>query len=100
MLSQSEAMEQYVPRFIVYSLIWSFTGDAKLSVRNELGDFVRSASTIGMPPENQPLIDFEVFRLNYSRRKNNCQEIYPAHSMITKRDSILRSSVFVRHISS
>ena len=30
----------------------------------------------------------------YSRRKNNCQKILPAHSMITKHDFILRGSCF------
>ena len=32
--------------------------------------------------------------LYYSRRKNNCQKVLPTHSMITKRDFILRGSCF------
>ena len=31
---------------------------------------------------------------NYTSHKNNCQKIQPAHSMITKRDSISRGSCF------
>ena len=36
----------------------------------------------------------EVSHTLYSSRKNNCQKIYPAHSVIIKRDSILRGSCF------
>ena len=49
---------------VVYSLLWSFTGDAKLSVRNELGEFLRSCSTIHMPSGSTPLIDYEVFSIS------------------------------------
>ena len=59
-LSQPEAIESYTQKFVVYSLLWSFTGDAKLSVRNELGEFLRSCSTIQMPSGSTPLIDYEV----------------------------------------
>ena len=34
----------------------------------------------------------------YSRHKNNCLKIWPAHFMITKRGFILRGSCFVRGI--
>ena len=58
--SQPEAIESYSQKFVVYSLLWAFTGDAKLSVRNELGEFLRSCSTIQMPSGTTPLIDYEV----------------------------------------
>ncbi|XP_072938013.1 dynein heavy chain, cytoplasmic isoform X3 [Epargyreus clarus] len=58
----SEQLEAYVPKWLVYSLLWSFAGDAKLKDRNELGDFIRSASTMQLPHSgpNQHIIDFEV----------------------------------------
>ena len=62
-LPQPEGVESYAQKFLIYSLLWSFTGDAKLSVRNELGDFLRSCSTIQMPGSSMPLIDYEVITL-------------------------------------
>ncbi|XP_060804539.1 dynein heavy chain, cytoplasmic isoform X3 [Amyelois transitella] len=58
----NEQLEAYVPKWLVYSLLWSFAGDAKLKDRNELGDFIRSASTMPLPNcgANQHIIDFEV----------------------------------------
>ncbi|XP_053612057.1 dynein heavy chain, cytoplasmic isoform X5 [Plodia interpunctella] len=58
----SDQLEAYVPKWLVYSLLWSFAGDAKLKDRNELGDFIRSASTMPLPNcgANQHIIDFEV----------------------------------------
>ncbi|XP_037874257.1 dynein heavy chain, cytoplasmic isoform X1 [Bombyx mori] len=58
----NEQLEAYIPKWLVYSLLWSFAGDAKLKDRNELGDFIRSASTMLLPNcgPNQHIIDFEV----------------------------------------
>lgn len=58
----SDQLEAYIPKWLVYSLLWSFAGDAKLKDRNELGDFIRSASTMLLPNcgPNQHIIDFEV----------------------------------------
>ncbi|XP_077296363.1 dynein heavy chain, cytoplasmic isoform X2 [Arctopsyche grandis] len=57
-----EQMDAYIPKVLVYSLLWSFAGDSKLKGRCELGDFIRSISTVPLPPANanQPIIDFEV----------------------------------------
>jgi len=45
----------------VYALLWSFAGDAKLKVRSDLGDFIRSITTVTLPPtNNMPIIDYEV----------------------------------------
>ena len=38
-------------------------------------------------------------KIRYSSRKNNCQKIQSAHSMITKRDSILSGSCFCKEYS-
>ncbi|XP_055383630.1 dynein heavy chain, cytoplasmic isoform X2 [Condylostylus longicornis] len=56
-----EQMEQYIPKALIYSLLWSFAGDAKLKVRSDLGDFIRSATTVQLPGTiGVPIIDFEV----------------------------------------
>ena len=59
---QHELLERYIPRSLVYALLWSFSGDAKLKIRSDLGDFIRSIATISLPPLNPaiPLIDYEV----------------------------------------
>jgi dynein heavy chain 1 len=57
----SEQLERYMPKCLVYALLWSFAGDAKLKVRSDLGDFVRSITTVPLPLQNNiPIIDFEV----------------------------------------
>lgn len=59
---RSEQLEQYIPKTLVYALLWSFAGDAKLKVRSDLGDFLRSITTITLPSlsSNMPIIDHEV----------------------------------------
>ncbi|XP_046600571.1 dynein heavy chain, cytoplasmic isoform X5 [Neodiprion lecontei] len=57
----SEQLERYMPKCLVYALLWSFAGDAKLKVRSDLGDFIRSVTTVPLPAQsNTPIIDFEV----------------------------------------
>ncbi|KAL1138869.1 hypothetical protein AAG570_008931 [Ranatra chinensis] len=57
-----EQLDRYIPKVLVYALLWSFAGDAKLKVRSDLGDFIRSVTTIPLPPPNpnMPIIDYEV----------------------------------------
>ena len=58
---QSDQMEQYVPKSLVYSILWSFAGDAKMKVRHAMSDFIRFITTIPLPPQtNMPILDFEV----------------------------------------
>lgn len=57
-----ETLEKYVPSSLVYSILWSFAGDAKLKVRQDLGEFIRSITTIILPPatSSYSLIDYEI----------------------------------------
>ena len=57
---QFEQLEQYVPRYLVYSILWSFSGDGKMKSREQMGEFVRSVTTIPLPATSVPIIDFEV----------------------------------------
>lgn len=57
----SDQLEQYIPKALIYSLLWSFAGDAKLKVRSELGDFIRSVTTVPLPNNTgAPIVDYEV----------------------------------------
>uniref|UniRef100_A0A1B0B0C4 Dynein heavy chain, cytoplasmic n=1 Tax=Glossina palpalis gambiensis TaxID=67801 RepID=A0A1B0B0C4_9MUSC len=56
-----DQLEQYIPKALIYSVLWSFAGDAKLKVRIDLGDFVRSVTTIPLPGSvGVAIIDYEV----------------------------------------
>lgn len=44
-----EIIEKYMTKSLVLAIIWSFSGDCKLKFRCELGEFVRSSTTIQMP---------------------------------------------------
>ncbi|KAI0828245.1 dynein heavy chain [Trametes gibbosa] len=57
-----ERIEQYATKRLLVSLIWAFSGDARLELRAELGDFLRKHTGIDLPPLNQggSLLDFDV----------------------------------------
>ena len=58
---QIDTLEKYMSKSLVNSVLWSFTGDAKLKVRDAMGEFVRSATTIPLPPNSSlPILDLEV----------------------------------------
>lgn len=57
----NDQIERYIPKCLIYALLWSFAGDAKLKVRSDLGDFIRSVTTVPLPPTSGlPIIDYEV----------------------------------------
>ncbi|CAJ0883095.1 1976_t:CDS:10 [Entrophospora sp. SA101] len=58
----AEHMEGYVTKRLVLGVIWSFSGDAKLDLRANLGDYIRGITTVDLPPA-QPgssIIDYDV----------------------------------------
>ncbi|XP_064484606.1 dynein heavy chain, cytoplasmic-like isoform X2 [Ornithodoros turicata] len=58
---QQDHLEKYIPKCLVYALLWSFAGDGRLKIRSELGDFIRSVATVPLPPNTGlPIIDYEV----------------------------------------
>ncbi|KAJ3049329.1 hypothetical protein HK097_009672, partial [Rhizophlyctis rosea] len=44
-----EHLQNYVSKRLVVSLVWSFSGDAKLDLRAQLGEFLRTVSTVDLP---------------------------------------------------
>ncbi|KAI8361054.1 dynein heavy chain [Mortierella sp. GBAus27b] len=55
-----EQVSNYISKRLVSATIWSFSGDAKLELRARLGEFVRGATTIELPPPGQSIIDFDI----------------------------------------
>ncbi|CAI2172645.1 16667_t:CDS:10, partial [Funneliformis geosporum] len=59
----AEHLESYVTKRLVIGVIWSFSGDAKLELRSQLGDFVRGIiTTVDLPPSlpGSSIIDYDV----------------------------------------
>ncbi|KAI3615632.1 cytoplasmic dynein 1 heavy chain 1-like [Moniliophthora roreri] len=57
-----ERVEQYVTKRLLVSIVWAFSGDAKLDLRAEMGDFLRNRTGIDLPSlgSGASLIDFDV----------------------------------------
>ena len=55
-----ERLERYVSKCLVQSLLWSFTGDSKSKLREEMGRFIASSTTIPLPDASANILDFEV----------------------------------------
>jgi len=67
--AQNDQLEQYVPRALVYALLWSFGGDARLKLREELGEFIKGITTIPLPSTTAiPVIDYEVCTCTSTRK--------------------------------
>jgi dynein heavy chain 1 len=58
----SESVEQYVTKRLFVSIIWTFSGDAKLDLWTGVGDFLRKQIGIDLSLMNSEssLIDFDV----------------------------------------
>ena len=62
----ADQLEAFVPKALVYAMLWSFTGDSKSSFREQMSAFIRSATTIPLPPEGNAnakgssILDFEI----------------------------------------
>jgi dynein heavy chain 1, cytosolic len=58
----SEKVEQFITKKLVVGLVWAFVGDAKLDVRAEMGQFLRTRTGSDLPnlSGGVSLIDFDV----------------------------------------
>ncbi|CAM9594499.1 unnamed protein product [Lampetra planeri] len=57
----ADMLERYAQRYLVYAVLWSFSGDGRLKMRSELGEYIRRVTTIPLPTApSLPIIDFEV----------------------------------------
>jgi dynein heavy chain 1 len=57
-----DRVEQYVSKRLLVNIIWAFTGDAKLDLRAQMGDFLRGQTGVDLPPllPGSSLIDYDV----------------------------------------
>ncbi|KAJ2558174.1 dynein heavy chain [Coemansia sp. RSA 1933] len=66
-----DVIEAYLGKRLVLAIVWAFTGDAPLTARKEMSDFVRGAATIDLPPltgepGNEAVIDYDAALRNGS----------------------------------
>ncbi|XP_069493861.1 cytoplasmic dynein 1 heavy chain 1 [Ambystoma mexicanum] len=58
---QIDQLERYIQRYLIYAILWSFSGDSRLKMRAELGEYIRRITTVPLPSApNIPIIDYEV----------------------------------------
>ncbi|XP_039279680.1 dynein heavy chain, cytoplasmic [Nilaparvata lugens] len=96
----AEDLERYIPKVLIYSLLWSFAGDAKLKVRSDLGDFIRSVTTIPLPSvnANMPIIDYEVnISGEWSLWSNKVPQIEVETHKVAAPDVVVPTLDTVRH---
>uniref|UniRef100_A0A1A8G9X4 Cytoplasmic dynein 1 heavy chain 1 n=2 Tax=Nothobranchius TaxID=28779 RepID=A0A1A8G9X4_9TELE len=56
-----DQLERYMQRYLIYAVLWSFSGDGRLKMRAELGEYIRRITTVPLPTTpNVPIIDYEV----------------------------------------
>ncbi|XP_061897473.1 cytoplasmic dynein 1 heavy chain 1 isoform X1 [Entelurus aequoreus] len=56
-----DQLERYMQRYLIYAVLWSFSGDGRLKMRAELGEYIRRITTVPLPSApNIPIIDYEV----------------------------------------
>jgi dynein heavy chain 1 len=58
----AEKVEQYVTKRLLLSIIWAFSGDAKLELRSQMGAYLSSRTGVDLPSLNgtASLIDYDV----------------------------------------
>eukprot|EP00052_Salpingoeca_macrocollata_P029602 m.302295 g.302295 ORF g.302295 m.302295 type:complete len:4671 (+) comp22998_c0_seq14:51-14063(+) len=59
-LMTPDALEQYLLKRLVYTLVWCIVGDSRSSVRTEFENYLRRSCTINLPPPGENIIDYEV----------------------------------------
>lgn len=56
----------FLQRYLIYAVLWSFSGDGRLKMRAELGEYIRRITTVPLPTApNVPIIDYEVKSISY-----------------------------------
>lgn len=95
---KGDHLRDYTLNSLVFNVLWSFTGDAKLSSRNALSDFIReNIHTIDLPP-NQ-LIDYEVLINNgkWGLWQNRVPQIEVETHRVAAPDVVVPTVDTVRH---
>jgi dynein heavy chain 1 len=97
----AEQVEQYVTKRFLVSIIWAFSGDAKLDLRAELGHFLSQRTGVDLPPliGGTSLIDFDVQIATgeWSAWASKVPQIEIEPHMVTASDVVVPTVDTVRH---
>ncbi|KAL7751554.1 dynein heavy chain [Sorochytrium milnesiophthora] len=55
-----EQLENFVLKRLVSAVVWSFSGDARLELRQQLSEYVHGITTLDLPPRTDSIIDYDV----------------------------------------
>ncbi|KAJ7596607.1 dynein heavy chain protein 1 [Mycena floridula] len=96
-----ERIEQYVTKRLLINIVWAFSGDAKLELRAEMGEYLRSQTGIDLPPltPGSSLIDFDVLVANgeWSAWQSRVPVIEIESHAVTAADVVVPTIDTVRH---
>ncbi|KII86419.1 hypothetical protein PLICRDRAFT_44012 [Plicaturopsis crispa FD-325 SS-3] len=96
-----ERVEQYVTKRLLVSIIWAFSGDAKLDLRAEMGEFLRKQTGIDLPPltPGSSLIDYDVQVSNgeWMAWQSRVPQIEIEAHAVTAADVVVPTMDTVRH---
>lgn len=94
----SDQIDSYVPRYLIYSIIWCFSGDGKMMYREKMGDFIRGTTTIPLPIGTIPIIDYEVnIQGEWSMWANKVPKIEVETHKVGSPDIVVPTLDTVRH---
>lgn len=96
----ASTVEAFISKSFVSAILWSFSGDAKLKVRHDMGEYIRSTTTIPLPPANQliPIIDYEVtINGEWSLWSNKVPRMEVETHKVASPDAVVPTLDTVRH---
>ena len=95
-----EQIEAFTTRRMVYYVMWCLVGDTRGIIREELSKYLRSVSTIQLPPEgNDILIDYEAtLEGQWALWKNKVPEVTVEPHQIAGTDVVVPTLDTVRHV--
>jgi dynein heavy chain 1 len=95
---KGDHLRDYIMNSLVFNVLWAFTGDAKLSARDAMNEFIRkNAHTIDLPPNN--LVDYEVLIQNgkWAPWQNRVPQIEVETHRVAAPDVVVPTVDTVRH---
>ena len=99
----ADIVEKYCQKFLVYSMVWCFSGDGKLSERKLMGDFIARSTVIPLPsiPPGGSLIDFfpEISTGEWNMWSSKVPQVEIETHRVTATDVVIPTMDTVRHES-
>jgi dynein heavy chain 1 len=94
-----ESIHAYLSKRLIFSLIWSFSGDAKLDERVKFGEYLRGITMIDMPPAGLSVIDYDINLATgeWNAWQNKVPQIEIETHMVIQSDVVIPTVDTIRH---